>query len=289
MIFESIERAYEVVCLFDKNYGYDNYLCKSKKKNYILCCISSENLKNICCPILLDILQRGHFTGLVEVFTQGDYLIAVFAEHMLQIRLADYVSDGGEEYLFMNRLDFVYQMLAGLCIQEIPVPIACDLLIEEQIGLKSDGVADGYFHLCNLERYGEFDMTFFCHLLADIWEQIFRFEIKKKPYKELKDFCEMLRQKPYEDYLQIISDFTQLHQIFRKKYEDGILTQAHGIRAFWEKLKGAVGILKVVVVVLIIVAALAFLLWSLRDTKKHTGGIYPEIGDVKVKEYVEDQ
>ena len=288
MIFESMERAYEVIRLFEKKDGYDNYLCRCIGKNYILCCIWQEEIKQACCGLLLDIWQKGHFQNMVEVFCQGDYLIAVFEEHPLQRELNEYVKDGGENYLFMSRMEFMYQILCALCIQEIPVEIACDLFQSGRIGLKSDGNADGYYHLISLEHYEEYDIGKLCGILADELEKVFGWEFRRKNYKELRAFCEGLRSKPFEDVLQIVSEFSQLYQVFQKKYEDGILTQSIGVHALLDKAKGAMGFLKKALVILIIVCAFGFLLWSLRDTTKHSGGIYQEIGDLTIREYVGD-
>ena len=164
--------------------------------------------------------------------------------------------------------------------------IACDLFQSGRIGLKSDGNADGYYHLISLEHYEEYDIGKLCGILADVLEKVFGWEFRRKNYKELRAFCEGLRRKPFEDVLQIVSEFSQLYQVFQKKYEDGILTQSIGVHALLDKAKGAMGFLKKALVILIIVCAFGFLLWSLRDTTKHFGGIYQEIGDLTIREYV---
>lgn len=285
MIFESMENAYEVIRLYDHHNGFDNYLCRAGGEKYILCCIWEESLKLSCCTLLLEIMQKGIFNGIVEVFCSDMYLIAVFRENPLQQSLKDYLEDSDEYDLFRNRMEFVYQILCGLCINDIPVEIACDLFLSGNIGIRSDSGADGYYNLLYVERFREFDMVFFCRILADQMQKLFRFEIEKKPYKELKEYVQKLREGKYVDFLSVVSAYTAIYRLFQEKYENGTMRPDHRMKALMQQAVSAFGALKKVFVLVLIIAALGFLVWSLRDQKKHTGGIYAEIGEVRIREY----
>jgi hypothetical protein len=287
MIFESQDNIYEVIRLVERKETYDTYLCRSGKKEYLIFQGKDESLQRSCCRLFLETIQQNKCDGLCEIFSGGDSFFFVFVYHPLDFSLSDCFAHM-QEMSFSKKMDFLKRMLSALCVLEIPVSIACDLFLHGNIGIASDGTEQACYKLKELEYYENFGMNHFAVIFADCMDKLFAGEMKKKQFQELADYRKKLEESSPEDFVEFYESFCQMQKnleekLAASKYREGILP-AKGI----EKLKMILNVVKKILILLILLAAVGVLLWSLRGESSKKGGIYSSIGDVTIQEYQEE-
>lgn len=285
MFFESNENVYEVINVLYSGQGYDNYHCRVKNGNYILIRLKSEQLKYFISQMLAKISDDGQFNDICETFTSNDALVIVLKEYPIRDRWSDYLSEN--DYTFRERIEFIYRILAGLCVHDAPVEIACDILKHGNIGISSDGNANCYYDLRELDNYEDYKtMEQFCSIFAkQIWN-VFSDEIVRKPYEELRRFYEDIGENAPKDFLELFKRYNEVYEIFLGKIEKGQLSEnAEANKLKWLAENG-VKFVKTAVIVCIIAAAVWVLVLSFLGREPEGTGAFSQIGDLKINEYV---
>lgn len=285
MIFESNENIYEVINVLYSGVGYDNYRCDKNNENYILSCIKTEELKHYMCQMLVRIQETTQFHEIYEVFTYNDDFVIVLKEHQVREKWSDYLIEN--DYTFRERIEFLYRILSGLCVHEVPVEIACDLMKHGEIGISADGSVNCYYNLRELDDYKTYDtMEQFCGIFShQIWN-VFGDEIMRKPYKELRSFYDDIQKNIPKDFLELFKRYNEVYEIFLEKIEKHQLTENAEINKFQGLMEKSIRIAKKVVVAAVIAAAVWVLILSLRNSSTEAKGAFSQIGDLRIKEYV---
>jgi hypothetical protein len=188
---------------------------------------------------------------------------------------------------FEKRLHILKKLLAGLCVHEIPVFVACDLFLHGNMGIGGDDTGDGYFNLMELEKYETFDMGYFQQVLSDCIRKVFPREVKKNHYKELAEFCRRLQAAQYGSFLEIYETYSEINQQIQNQLKQKGKHAGKSKEKSLEKARKIIGIIKNIFIILIIILALGVLLWSFKGSKKNGGGIYSYIGDITIEEYTQ--
>lgn len=277
MKFESVSNSYEVINLCQSSPEFDIYTCVCGKQ-YLLLCIKSDALKLSCCEVFLPLLEAGEFDGIQQLFTDRDNLIAVFTSNTL---CDTFQSAAQQETSFSERLEFLHTVLSGLCIHGVPVPIACDLLLHDNIGCMADGNPGCRYVLHEIASYNQLDMAEFSRVLAGKVRQLFELELQDG---ELKQFCRMLEREPPNQILTVFEQYHELYLQYQAKFAEGGLSQNSSKEKLIKLVKGLITALKL----LLTAAALAAAVWlllkaALPDEKQ--GGTMEQIGEIPIEEY----
>lgn len=276
MIFESISKTYEVINLTVRHARYKVYKCKSGGADYILYLITDEELKRSVC-VEFQRISETEFDGLCEMFTVKDNLVIVMEYHDLSETGAFYT---GREPTETEKVRFFGDMLAALCIHAVPNDIAADLIDHDNVGLTSDGNPQCRYELKSLLLYGNVKMKSVSEAFVEKLREAFESVPHSKRTAALESFCAELEKLPPADIMELYSRYEQCVEPFAAM---GLgETRKQRMKRFAMK---AVKVLKTVVAAAILVVAFAALFWSFFSNKPESGGIYEQIGDVKIEEY----
>ena len=282
MRFESIANSYRVVDLESGSPAFDTYLCKKDDStgSYYITLIKDEKLRPFCCSYFLGLLEEGKFDSICEIFSDADTPAFVFRGCTISDSISRFLDDDNE-ISFEEKIHFLYDVISGLCIHEVPVPIACDLLINDNCGISDVGSADLRLVLREFEDYESFDMKKLSEILAKKLRIIFKYELRDKLFSDLSRFVDRLTKAPPEDIKALFARYDDIFRLYVKKIEDGSLLGGKST------LKKVVSWLLKILKIVIVAGALAGAVWLLSKSLKSSsdGGSYDKIGTVKVEEY----
>jgi hypothetical protein len=284
MIFESKDNTYDVIRLLSEGEVACTYLCMCDRREYILLCVKDEGVQRSCSRLFLETIEQKNFDGLREIFSDGDVFVFAFFSHRLGMTLSK-MTEEEFEIPIGKKLELLKQLLAGLCVHEIPVFVACDLFLYGNIGIDTDGIGNGYYTLMEPENFEKFDFSYFGAVLSDCIRKIFPREIKKNQYRELAEFCGYLENPVFQSFLEIYEAYTEMYGRLDEKLKKNGKQDAKSAEAGIEKVKKTVDIAKRILIIAILLAAFAVLVWSLKGDSSDGGGIYQYIGDITIEEY----
>lgn len=282
MKFESMLHSYKVINLLYSNAKYDIYLCEHSEK-FILLYIKSEKLRLYCCKLFLELLEEKSFDGIKEIFTDRDNLIVVLQSAELSETFAKNFKE--EDAALIERLKLMYDILSGFCIHAVPIPIAYDLFLHNNVGLMPDGNSGCRYELYEIEKYDEIGIKQFSELLAKKCRGLFEAE---KNENEIQNFCSMLEQNPPENLLSVFDRYNDLYKLYQQKLADGSMYQNNGKKKLIKIAKIAVNALKILLTIAVLAAAVWLLLKAAFPEKGETGTI-SQIGEISIEEYETEQ
>lgn len=275
MILESISRTYEVVNLTERNPRFCAYRCRNGGKDYILYLIIDEELKSFVCRRFQSISET-EFDGLAEMFTYKDDIVIAFFYHELS-ETADFYSD--EDTNEAGKVRFFGDMLASLCIHGVPEDIAADLIEHDNVGVTSDGNPECRYELHSLFS-GSIRNNGFSEAFAGKLRKAFESVGRSKRTAAIENLCADIENSPPADVMELFSRYEQCVEPFASM---GLgETRRQKMKRIGLKAAKAV---KFVIAAAVLGLAVFTLVLALFSEKPDSGGIYEQIGNVKIEEY----
>lgn len=266
----SATNEYKAINLIKRGARYSVYRCVSRDgRGYLLYkFIKDELLENALVVRFGDISPD--FDGFSELFADsGDSLVLVFKDNILERTVNDLLDGDTAE---RERLDILERSLEALCVHEVPPDIACDLLENGNIGVKSDGSADCLYILSDFFTPGKRDMTALSVIFAKKLTQALS---NGKRSAAVEKFCENLRLEPPES----MTDLYDRYLTFVEAQKSAAVKNSPKAR-----LMKAVNIGKTLLTAAVLVMAAAILVMSFfEDGQKNTQKL-DKIGEVLIEE-----
>lgn len=271
----SSAKEYKAINLIKRDPRYSIYRCSSKGRSYLLYLVSDDNLEKslVTC---FGKMTGFDFDGFVELFADSDRLVLVFKDNILEKTTADHLGDDTDE---RSKLMFFERILEALCVHEVPANIACDLLENDNIGVKSDGSADCRYILCNITAFDNCGMD----RLAKIFAQ--KLQLALSPFGRTKrtplidKFCKGLHTDPPETMTDLYDRYVRCAEEC-SEIELGE-TKAQRLK---KKAMKAASVGKVILTAVVLVMALLILILSIVDDGSGSGEKIRQIGDVIIEE-----
>ncbi len=274
MIFESVSGVYEVVNLTAKQPDLRVYRCRRGGREYVLYQLIDEELKRCACE-RFEKIRNTDFDGLEEIFTSGDDLIIAFRYHELGETAAFY-SDGNSTEA--GKVRFFGDMLAALCIHAVPEDIAANLIENDNVGLTPDGNPECRYELKFLTQDG--GRASFSEAFEKKLRTAFESVGRSKRSAAVEELCDGLIKNPPADIMELFGRYEQCVEPFSKMG----LGETRKQRAKRIAMK-VVKVGKTVLAAAVLGIALFTLGLALFSEKPSEGGIYQQIGSVKIEEY----
>lgn len=278
MTLESSSKVYKIINLVRKSNDYRVYRCLRSTKYYLLYRIVNEPLKQTVC---LCFTQPGisDFDGFCEMFTNGDDLILVFREAVLEETAADYSDESTNE---VEKLAFFDMLLTALCVHNVPVRLAYDLILHDNIGVTAQGGADCRYDLYELGSYensGD-DINRLSELFSDKLSTAFAKLPRSKCTGKVTAFCVQLS----DTHPKSIMELYERYNLFKEDLT--VLKIGETKRERIKRIsKKAFVAAKAVLTAVLLALAVYVLLLSVFNAKPGSGGIYDRIGDVSIEEF----
>lgn len=286
MKFESTESVYEVVNLLNKNNDYESYICYAENNEYLILILKSDNVKKSCCSLFAELYENENSFYIKDIFTCKNNVAVVFNCDRIN---CNFKLASGNDFSYEAKLKFLYDIISGLCIYNIPVCIMTDMLKNCNVGYKSDHNVGFFFNLKEIENYNEFDNKYYTKVFSDEVLKLFHSEIKNEIGEDISDFCCELKKNNPLNYIELFERYQKIYtSLCEKLKNDGITPKTKGIK-FWKIFKKIISIIKTVVTVAILLLALWFLIATLRNNKTRGSGIFKNIGTIDIEEYSEPE
>ncbi len=289
MMIQNADRCYQVMRFLSDNHSegtqkIEEFLCMEyngrEKDACLLVRITDTALAKTFLLFLEERIRNQEFADYVECFQADGAFYAVFRyslEQSLTERLnAEYCS-------LQERVQIAKGLLEQLLILNPHPYFAWNGLKPELITVSRSLYVHWNYHL---EKIGQFDdctMKDVGLCLLKVLRLLFEKEEQKQLYPLLEKYFEELRLGQNRDYLEMYQKFLPVcEELLQAK--DQQLPQTFAFR-MWEKLKKLFGMCKKVLAVLIILAALLYVVQTIRDDSgsQVMSKSIQQIGDLLIK------
>ena len=279
MILENTSKQYHVVKLVRQGNGFRTYLCHRDGRSWIAIWLEARLTEELF-PYFEDLREGVTFEDLEDIFSWQNGLVVVLASHPMDHCLKDLWKQEGISYL--EKLRMLEQVITGLCVREIPVGIATDLLSSGNLGVCTDGVAGAYYDLQAPETYPTCTMD----TLISVWNQgikrLFAQEIRQGQGKELLGFCQELSANPPNSTLELYQRFLPVKASLEQQLRDGNFQSDSRSVRIWLAVKKTVSMVRKVLVAAVVIGAVALLLYQLWPSSDLEKPAFTRIGSVSI-------
>lgn len=266
---------YKAINLVKRDPRYSVYKCESKGHGYLLYLVSDKMLESSLVSCFGD-MSGSDFDGFAELFADGDDLVLVFRYNILEKTTADYLEDDTDE---SDKLIFFERVLEALCVHEVPINIACDLLEHDNIGVKSDGSADCRYILHDFTAPDACDMS----SLAVVFSKKLKLALsavgKTKRTPVIDKFCKELCSDPADSMTDMYDRYVKCVENCR-----GIELGETKSERIKKNVKKAANVGKVVLTAAVLIMACVILIMSFTGDDSKNGVKFDRIGNVMIEE-----
>lgn len=283
MVFESIRKSYTVLNLIEKSRDLDTFLCRSGDETCLLIRLKSDLIKKSTCPVLIDMYDDAGFNDIIEIFTYQSDIIAVF-KYSGPVSGFDDACENGS-FTYEKKLKMLYDVISELCVCDIPVCLAEDMLKNSNIGYKNDSTIGFCCILKTPENYGSRNMETFAAALAEKTKKLFKEEIESNMANDILQFCDDVCENNPNSYLELFERYKSLYDTLEKKLKDGTMIPETRSIKIWKTIKKLIPVLKALLTLLVIISALFLLISSLIPKGSDESGSFRNIGTVIIEEY----
>ena len=270
----SSANEYKAINLIKRDPQYNVYKCVSKGNGYLLYLVSDKMLEKTLVTRFGD-MSGSDFDGFAELFADDDGLVLVFRYNILEKTTADYLEDDTDE---SDKLLFFERVLEALCVHEVPINIACDLLEYDNIGVKSDGSADCLYILHDISVSDDRNMNSLAVIFSQKLKQALSAVGKTKRTPVIDNFCKEICTNP-------AGSMTDMYDRYVKCVEDcrGIELGETKSERIKKNVMKAVNIGKIVLTAAVLIMACIILIMSFAgDSSKNVK--FDQIGNVAIEE-----
>lgn len=282
MIFQSMNNTYTALQIIDRRVGYKTYLCSCNDERYILISLEDTEIKLKGCRYFMELSHRKDCGEVCEIFTDKGNFCAVLQNDSAGISIDEEAED--ESASLSDRLNFLYRILEDMCIRNISEHFMCDMLLSGGIGVKSDGNAGFSMRLKLIENYGEFDMKKLCEILSEKTEALIGSN-NGVNIPEVRSFAESLCDSPPEDYVGLFERYKKTYIAVSDKIKSGDYAGKGLMAKLTKFLKQSLPVIKRAVSLILVLAALGVVIYSLFPPETAGGGSIERIGNLNIEEY----
>lgn len=266
----SASNEYRAVNLIKRGSRYSVYKCVSREgRGYLLYkIVKDERLEKALVARFNE--MPPDFDGFSELFADsGESLILVFKDNALEQTAADHMSG---DVSVKAKLQFFERALEALCVHEVPENIACDLLENDNIGVKSDGSADCRYILNDITTLGERNMA----ALSKIFAKKLTLALSSSGrIPEAEKFCGELKANPPETVTGLYDRYISFVEARENSKSENNPKN---------KLKKAANIGKAALTAVVLVMTVIILIITFFEDDSQKTKNFDKIGEVAVEE-----
>lgn len=260
---------------FNRSYQVMRHLGGTEKTEEFLCVEENERGNEACLLVrvtdlvlakrltlfLEEKIKDREFTDYRECFQEDGALLVVLG-YSLHQSLTERLK---AEYCGRReKAEIARKLLEQLLLLNPHPYFACNGLEPEQITVNESLEVHLNYHLKNIDRFEDYSMSEVGEQLQKIFLLLFEEEVKKQLYPLLEEYLRRLGTENEWSYLQIYQNFMPVYEELLPEIAKEQLPKTFWFRA-WERTKKVLGICKKVLAVVILVAAVLYVLGSLQD------------------------
>lgn len=289
MIIRSLKHELSVIRIIDSGEEAELLLCRDLRKKKEQACLvlrirNQEQIRRHM-PMLSAQAADPACRDFLECFSvQGD-LCCLFRwkEGML---LSEKLAT--EPLALRERIEIAKSLFTRLMELRLDRRIRQEVLREENLVLDDTLRIHFNYILRELLTEEEGDTDTFYPRLGEILRQLFERELEQKVSPELKAFIEAAEQGQYPSCEDLYREYSRLRLFLLEELEAGRLRPHSILYALWERVKGLSRFVRPAIAVLLVTAALIYLIWSLSGGRGAGGDAvhhnFDQIGTVNISE-----
>lgn len=285
MIIKSMEKSYEVICLYEKNQWMERYLCLEQTGQTECILIRIMDKEWVAATV-------SYFTGEKEKEKFEEFEACFMSESALCLVFSGcsgipLVKKMEEEITLKEKLLIFTDILARLTMLDMSFYFAWDCLTAESVHINAALSAAFSHPLSEPLEYGTYHLIHVKQRLGELFWFLFEKELKNKVVPSLNLFEETLKAADsYGNYLDIYEGFYEASKQAEQVDEEKLMKPQTGVFLLWEKITGIFKPLKRVILLLLLLVSLVYLYFTIEwsqdsGEKQH---FFESIGTVEIKE-----
>lgn len=267
-------RTYESDYIVIRHIQSDNnmrevYIChrngEQNGREYTVICIKDIGMCQQLLKFFSEKVDAKKFTDFVECFTFEGNLHIVFVhsrlmtlDEKLRIRFCS----------FAERLEMAQKILERIVYLNMPYPFIADALVPEHITISDTLDVCFNYEMTNLSKMDSYTLPEVGHDIANVLKFLFRGELEKRSCPEIEELLGWLESGEYESYLDIFYKFNEYYALLKNKTEEELAVPRTKLFQLWEKVKTTFKGLRRVLRVVLLVAAILYLVFSVVNLVK---------------------
>lgn len=284
MKIQTLNKSYQVIQILPNRkvgYGMERMVAKNDQKE--LCFIlrfTDPELIHKMIPIFMNLQNQGMAEDFMECFSKESDFYAVFAWHMQ----TPFVEKIKQPLRFLEKLVILKNLLEKLITLKLSNYFIYEVLHFPNIMIADSLKVEFQYTLYETNTIELIAFSDVANQLAIVIKQLFAEELKKEMIPKLKELIEDLqRNGRYRDLVSIYQKYREIYKI----YESGTVVPKENSTGFriWNKLKQGIPYLKRIVKILLLLAILAYLVYTILNPTVGVGDKYQfkNIGTLEIQ------
>lgn len=284
MIIQTLGKNYTVIKYCYSDNEIERYICIDEKdrQKYTIVRVKSRDLISQTMMFLMGELENTDFTDFVDCFVSEEFLHVVL-RYVEGINLREKISN--EICTLEERIIIGKKMLERMMLLNMSNYFQQDCLRLENIIVQNSVDIAFQYEMRKIEGYKTFTFDDVCLQLFQVIEFLFSYEIKKKMIIPLNEFCNKLKKKEFDTLLEIYTEYGAMCEVVLAMKPEDMVMPKTGFFLCWEKIKKYIKPFKKIIAVVLLLAAIFFLIYTLQQFTKNPAEkkVFEYIGTLEIR------
>lgn len=287
MVIHNLSKQYRVIREWVGEGETLQYICReeTEQKDYR---IAKQDLKRVSGNEIRFFMEQLHnegFRDFIDYFTDAQNLYLVMA-HPAGESLASKMQ---ESCSLKERLEIGRNLLEHIVLFNLP-PFFFKAAMNSELIMVSRSLEIGLgYDLSHLGEFEESDFHEACVMLGQILSELYKEELSIRAFPPMEVFIYDLKDNGFATVLEIYERFQSIYEEWADKKKEELKPESFAFR-FWAFVKKIGNLLKKLFTLAILLAAVAYLVFSVREAirmpDKHDN--YSVIGTLKIQGATQD-
>lgn len=284
MIIKTYEKDYYIIQRLEVTQDFERLICEEILENsrpkYIIIKIFNRDMAYKVIPFFTTLKENKTFEDYKDCFSkEGEfYLVFLYNEGKnLQDKLKD------EYCTLRERIEIMKKILEKIVIFDIPYYFIYDLIKNNNIMI-SDALEVFYnYSLLEYKEYENIGIKNINEVLANLYNDIFKIEIKNNSSNLISGFYKSLQEQKYNNYIQIYQDYNILYNELINNEKINLVRPNSIILKIWDRIKKTKKYLKPLFIIIVLISVIGYMIFVSITDKKKEGIKFEYIGDLNLK------
>lgn len=284
MVIETLEKKLTVLRYLSADEHIERYVCQDEKDQevYLVVRIREKDWIVKTLGFLTEQVGNKEFTDMVNCFFSEDCLFVVM-RYVDERTVKDKFES--QDCALSERIAIGRSILDQLVLQQMPDYFMKDCLDVSGIRIDQTLKVDFLYSFSGLYDYDRVTFKDVTERIADIMKLIFEPELKKKTLSKVEDFIEKLKEGEYVDLLTVYREYDEICKSIAGMTEEELVEPQTRIFKIWASIKRGWPVVKRIIAIALIMAALIFLVITIVNSGKsgEEEKIFTYIGTLTIK------
>lgn len=265
MLIETYEKKYQVLYFVKSTEEIDYFLCKEVVTQDIFMIVKLKN-KLQYQEVMSFLYEQKHsetFSDFDDIFISDAYVHIVFRTFeapSLKIMLESEANLDIKE-----RLEIARRIQEKMVLLEMPYYFQTEVLEVDHIKISPSMAIAFDYSIDHIEKYKEYTFDDVQIALNRLLKTLFEEECRQKTYKPLIIFIKHLQKKPFKNYFELYSAYSEVLFEIGHMSEAELTHSLHWAYVLWEKMKRFFKPLRHFIAVLLWLTVFVYMIYMVRN------------------------